>query len=49
MSYCEAESYVSHHQISKHQYTRLTSVPNLNSQASSPFRETWKSPYQIWK
>jgi len=47
--YREVESYVSHHQKSKHQCTRLGSVPNLNSQASSPFSERWKPPYQIWK
>jgi len=47
--YREAESYVSHHQTSKHQCTRLGSVPNLNSQARSPFSEGWKPPYQIWK
>jgi len=35
--YREAKSYVSHHSTSKHQCTRLGSVPNLNSQASSPF------------
>jgi len=34
---------------SKHQCTCLGSVPNLNSQASSPFRKGWKLPYQIWK
>jgi len=32
---------------SKHQCTRLGTVPNLNSQASSPFREGLKLPYQI--
>jgi len=35
--YRESESYVSHYKTSKHQCTRLCSVPNLNSQASSPF------------
>jgi len=30
--YCEAESHLSHHPKSKHQCTRLGSVPNLNSQ-----------------
>jgi len=34
--YREAESYGSHHQTTKHQCTRLSSVPNLNSQASNP-------------
>jgi len=34
--YHEAESYVSHHQTSKHQCMRLGSAFNLNSQASSP-------------
>jgi len=33
--YREAESYVSLHPTGKHQCTRLGSVPNLNSQASS--------------
>jgi len=47
--YCEAESYVSHHQTSKHQCTHLVSVPNLNSQASSPFSKGWKPPYLIQK
>jgi len=37
--YREAESYVSHHKASKYQCTRFGSVPNLNSQASSPFSE----------
>jgi len=32
--YHEAESYMSHHQTSKHQCMRLGSVPNLNNQAS---------------
>jgi len=31
--YRETESYVSHHQTSKHQCTRLGSVPILNSQS----------------
>jgi len=37
--YREAENEVSHHQTSKHQCTCLGSVPNLTSQASSPFSE----------
>jgi len=38
-SFCrEAKSYVSNH-LSKHQCTRLDSVPNLNSQTSSPISE----------
>jgi len=36
MLYPEAESYMSHHQTSQHQCTHLSSVPNLNRQASSP-------------
>jgi len=38
--YCEAgnkQVYVSHHPTSKHQCTCLGSVPNPNSQASSPY------------
>jgi len=35
-THTHTQSYVSHHQTSKHQCTRLGSVPNLNSQASSP-------------
>jgi len=34
---------------SKHQCTLPGLVPNLNSQASSPFREGGKLLYQIWK
>jgi len=34
--YHKAESYVSHHLTSKHQCKHLGSVPNLNSQTSSP-------------
>jgi len=34
----ETESYLSHRQTSKHQCTRLGSVPNLNSQANRPFK-----------
>jgi len=37
--YRKAESYVLHHPTSKHQCTRLGSVPNLNSQASSAINE----------
>jgi len=37
--YRKSESYVSHDKTSKHQCTRLGSVPNLTSQASSPFCE----------
>jgi len=37
LSYHEAESYVSHHKISKHQCKCLGSIHNLNSQVSSPF------------
>jgi len=47
--YREVESYVSHYQTSKHQCTRVGSVPNLNSQASSLFNEKRKLLYQIWK
>jgi len=42
--YRETESFLSHHQTSKHQSPRLGSVPNLNSQASSLFSEGWKPP-----
>jgi len=37
--YREADSYVSQHKTSKHQCTRLRSIPNPNNQASSPFSE----------
>jgi len=47
--YRESESCMSHHQTSKHQCTRLGSVPNLNSQASIPINEGWKPPYHIRK
>jgi len=47
--YREAESYLSHHPTSKHQCTCFVTVPNQNSQASSPISEGWKPPYHIWK
>jgi len=45
-SYREAESYVSHHQTSKHQCTGLGTALNLNSQASSPFLVRDESRYK---
>jgi len=37
--YRESGSYVSQPPTSKHQFTRLGSAANLNSQASSPINE----------
>jgi len=44
----EAESYMSHHETSKHQCTSLGSVPNLNSQANSPLTrdESFQMKYE---
>jgi len=47
--YRESDIYVSHHPTSKHQCTRFSSVPNLNSQANSPISVAWKPPYHIRK
>jgi len=48
-NYRESESYVSHHPTGEHQSTRLSSVPNINSQAGSSINQGWKPPYHIRK